>query len=60
MSMQRYKIPHQAEYDATPGQFRVDDPHRIIRLLVDMEKKTVTLLDATDPSFARALEARGL
>lgn len=60
MVMQRHKIPHQAEYDATPGQFRVDDPHRIIRIVLDQEKKTVTFLDASDPAFAKAAEARGL
>ena len=50
--MSRHLIPWQKEYDVTPGQFRVDDPHRIIRLVRD--GKTVTLIDATDAAFAQA------
>jgi hypothetical protein len=54
--MSRHLIPWQKEYDAVAGQFRVDDPHRIIRLRRD--GKTVTLLDATDPAFAKAAEEK--
>ena len=54
--MQRHLIPWQKEYDAAPDQFRVDDPHRIIRLR--RTEKTVTLMDVTDPAFAAALEEK--
>ena len=54
--MQRHLIPWQKEYDVSPDQFRVDDPHRIIRLR--RFDKTVTLLDATDATFAKALEEK--
>lgn len=54
--MQRHHIPWQKEYDSTPGQFRVDDPHRIIRLM--QKGSTVTLIDATDLGFASTLEAQ--
>lgn len=52
--MQRHHIPWQKEYDSTPGQFRVDDPHRIIRILRTGSR--VTIIDATDAAFAKALE----
>ncbi len=54
--MSRHLIPWQKEYDAVPNQFRVDDPHRIIRLRRD--GRTVTLLSATDPAFAKAAEEK--
>lgn len=54
--MQRFSIPWRKEYDAAPNQFRVDDPRRIIRLVVDAGTRTVTLLNATDPAFAATLE----
>ena len=54
--MQRHLIPWQKEYDVSPDEFRVDDPHRIIRLR--RMEKTVTLLDATDAPFAKALEEK--
>ena len=54
--MSRLLIPWQKEYDAVPQQFRVDDPHRILRLRRD--GKTVTLLNATDPAFAKAAEEK--
>jgi hypothetical protein len=56
--MSRHLIPRQKEYDAVPRQFRVDEPHRIIRLQRD--GKTVNLLNATDPAFAKAAEAKFL
>ena len=56
--MSRHLIPWQKEYDAVPGQFRVDDPHRIIRIKKD--GKSVTLLNATDPAFAKAAEEKFL
>jgi hypothetical protein len=56
--MTRHKIPHQAEYDAVPNEFRVDDPHRIIRLRLEEGTRTVTLINATDAAFAKALEAK--
>jgi hypothetical protein len=52
--MQRFSIPWREVYDAVPGQFRVDDPHRIIRLVLLPDGKTVTLANATDPAFAGA------
>lgn len=54
--MSRHLIPWQAEYDAAPQQFRVDDPHRIIRLR--RAGQSVTLLDATDAAFAKAAEEK--
>jgi len=54
--MHRYLIPWQKEYDVTPELFRVDDPHRIIRLT--RTGKTVTLLSVTDSEFAKAAEAK--
>ncbi len=54
--MQRHLIPWQKEYDDAPDQFRVDDPHRIVRLR--RAGTTVTLLDATDAAFAKALEEK--
>ena len=55
--MQRFSIPWRKEYDALPNQFRVDDPRRVIRLVVNSDTMTVTLLNAVDPAFAQALEA---
>jgi len=55
-AMHRHLIPWQKEYDVSPDQFRVDDPHRIIRL--QRTGKTVTLLNATDPAFAKAAEEK--
>lgn len=55
--MQRYSIPWQEKYDAVPGRFDVTDPHRVIRLVHAADGKTVTLLNATSPEFAAALEA---
>ena len=57
VQMQRFSIPWRKEYDAVPKQFSVDDPRRIIRLSVNPETNTVTLLNATDPAFAAAMEA---
>jgi len=54
--MQRFEIPWQKEYDAVPDQFRVDDPHRIIHLT--RKDTTVTLINATDPAFAKAMDAK--
>ncbi len=54
--MMRFSIPWRAPYDAVPGQFQVDDPRRVIRLTLHPESRTVTLLHATDPAFASALE----
>ena len=54
--MQRHLIPWQKEYDASPDQFHVDDPHRVIRLR--RTGNTVTLVDATDAAFAKALEEK--
>lgn len=54
--MQRFTIPWRAEYDAAPGQFTVRDPHRVIRLTMNPEAKTVTLQNSTAPDFADALE----
>ncbi len=55
--MQRFSIPWRREYDATPGQFRVDDPRRILRLTLSADNTSVTLSHATDPAFATALDA---
>ncbi len=54
--MQRFSIPWQQAYDAVPDQFRVDDPRRIVRLVLNPGEKTVTFSHATDPAFAEALE----
>lgn len=54
--MQRFSIPWRKEYDAVPGQFSVDDPRRIIRLVLQPDGKTVTLANSTDPVFAEALQ----
>jgi hypothetical protein len=58
--MQRFSIPWRKEYDAVPDLFKVDDSRRVIRVAVDSGAKTVTLLNATDFSFAAALEAAAL
>ena len=55
--MQRFSIPWRKEYDAVPDRFSVDDPRRNIRLVLDAGRKSVTLLNATNPAFASALEA---
>jgi hypothetical protein len=54
--MQRHLIPWQKEYDTAAGRFHVDDPHRVIRLA--RTERTVTLLNATDPAFAKAAEGK--
>lgn len=54
--MQRFSIPWQQAYDAVPNQFRVDDPHRIVRLELKPNQKTVTLANSTETDFAAALE----
>jgi hypothetical protein len=54
--MQRHLIPWQKEYDVSPDEFRIDDPHRIVRLRRD--GKTVTLVSATDSAFARVAEEK--
>lgn len=51
--MQRHQIPWQKEYDATPGTFAVNDPHRVIHL--QQKGLTVTLINATDTAFAKSL-----
>jgi hypothetical protein len=56
IAMQRFEIPWQKEYDAVPDQFRVDDPHRIIHIV--RKDNTVTLINATDPGFARGMDAK--
>lgn len=53
--MQRFSIPWRSQYDATPDQFSVNDPRRIIRLILNPATKTVTLQNSTDPTFAQAL-----
>jgi hypothetical protein len=53
--MQRFSIPWLREYDAVPGQFTVNDPRRLIRLVLQPDGKTVTLANCTDPAFADAL-----
>jgi len=50
--LSRHLIPWQKEFDALPGEFRVDEPRRLIRLR--QHGKTVILLNATDPAFAAA------
>ena len=54
--MQRFSIPWKQEYDTAEGKFSVSDPRRIVRLSLGADGKTVTLLNATDPAFAAALE----
>lgn len=54
--MQRFSIPWRQSYDAVPGEFRIDDPRRVVRLVLKTGQKTVTLLNATDPAFAGELE----
>lgn len=54
--MQRFAIPWRKVYDEVPGQFRVDDPRRIVRLVLQADAKVVLLSLATDPAFAAALE----
>ena len=56
VQMQRFSIPWRKEYDSVPNRFSVDDPRRIIRLILNPDTKTVTLLNAIDPAFAAALE----
>lgn len=56
--MQRRHIPWQKEYDIAPDQFHVDDPHRIIRLRRHGGGKLVTLIDATDPAFAKTMDEK--
>ncbi len=54
--MQRFALPWRAVYDELPGQFRVDDPQRVVRLVLRGAEKVVTLLNATEPASARSLE----
>lgn len=54
--MQRFSIPWRAEYDAVPDRFTVQDPRRIIRLILNPVSKTVSLQNSTDPVFAAELE----
>lgn len=54
--MMRFSIPWRKVYDETPNQFRVDDPARIVRLVLQEDRKKVTLLNATDPAFATEIE----
>lgn len=56
ITMQRFEIPWQKEFDAVQDQFRVDDPHRIIHLY--RKDNIVTLINATDPAFAKAMDAK--
>ncbi len=53
----RYSIPWNKRFEQSDNSFVVDDPHRIIRLRLDIAGKAVTVLDATDEAFADALEA---
>jgi hypothetical protein len=50
--MQRFSIPWQKVQDAVANQYRVDDPHRIVRLELKEDQKTVTLINCTAPDFA--------
>lgn len=52
--MDRYSIPWQQEYDAVPGSFQVNDPHRVIRLIWSAEKKSVLLINASMPGVCRS------
>jgi len=54
--MQRFSIPWRREYDATPGQFRVDDPRRVLRLTLGADGTSVSFSHATDPASAAILE----
>jgi hypothetical protein len=54
--MQRYSIPWQPEFDVSPDQFSLSEPHRAIRL--SRHSATVTLIDATSQRFADALAAK--
>lgn len=59
--MQRHSIPWLKEYDvAEDAVFKVDDPRRVLRLIKHPDGRTVTLLNATDPGFAAALEQANL
>jgi hypothetical protein len=53
--MQRYSIPWQPEYDISAERFAVNEPGRAIRIV--RQGAAVTLIDATDGSFAEALAA---
>ena len=54
--MQRFSLPWRAPLDAAAGQFRVDDPQRVLRLALRAEDKAVTLINASDPAFGALLE----
>ena len=54
--MQRYSIPWQQEFDVSPDQFSLSEPHRAIRL--NRHGANVTLIDATSPRVADALAAK--
>ncbi len=55
VQMQRHSIPWRKEHDAISNEFSINDPRRIIRLVLDRANKTVTLTNATDPTIASAL-----
>lgn len=54
--MKRYIIPFQPEYEQ-PNAFIVNDPHRKIRIRMDVEQNSVTLVNASTTSMAEALDA---
>ncbi len=53
--MKRFTIPYLPAYDQ-PGAFLVDDPHRIIHLRISADRRSVTLVNTTDPTLAAALD----
>lgn len=54
--MKRYIIPFQPEYEQ-PNAFIVNDPHRKIRIRMDPEQNSVTLINASTTSMAEAMDA---
>ncbi len=54
--MQRHVVPWDKKFDQVRA-FVVTDPHRAIRLRLSPDQQTVSLINATDPAFAEALDA---
>ncbi len=57
MLLHRYAVPESPAQTLADGSFAVNDAARVIRIRTAVDKKTVTVINATDTAFADALEA---
>lgn len=55
--LHRYSIPPNPRYEQPDGSTLVDDPGRVIHILLGADKKTVNITDSPDAAFVGAMEA---